>query len=270
MAMNGAKKWPYHRSEKYPRSLSVDFRKLDEQTLTAYVGHYNIQVRPDLTKNELAVAVARHFEIEIKVVDDETTINEFLSSYDGAAGKALGYEPPAKKTRVQVRSSKPSRPMRRSVSDMFGPAKPGEQVGVKLTKGEESGSWILATVSRYDPGTDMFEVQDEDDDSKVIKLPSENVERLEDSVDGLAKGDPVLAVFPDTTSFYRATISKPVKRSSQGTQGVFVQFEDDEDDTGRTPHRPVTARYVMHNPDGDDDGNQYLDDDEEHDDDHMG
>mmetsp|Transcript_37132 Transcript_37132/g.85824 ORF Transcript_37132/g.85824 Transcript_37132/m.85824 type:complete len:269 (+) Transcript_37132:227-1033(+) len=265
MAMNGSKKWPYHRSEKYPRSLSVDFRKLDEQTLTAYVGHYNIQVRPDLTKAELAVAVARHFEIEVKVVDDEMAINGFLSSYDGAAGKAIAYEPPSKKTRVQVR--KPARPVRRSVSDMWGPAKPGEQVGVKLTKGEENGSWILATVSRYYPDSDIFEVQDEDDESKLIKLPSENVERLEDSVEGLSKGDMVLAVFPDTTSFYRATISKPVKRSSQGTSELFVQFEDDEDETGRTPHRRVTARYVMHSPDGDDDGNQYMDDDEEGDDD---
>mmetsp|Transcript_33880 Transcript_33880/g.58143 ORF Transcript_33880/g.58143 Transcript_33880/m.58143 type:complete len:265 (+) Transcript_33880:149-943(+) len=262
MAMNGgAKKWPYHRSEKYPRALSVDFRKLDEQSLAAYVSHYNIQVRPDLTKAELAVAVARHFEIEIKVVDDEGAINGFLSSYDGAASKAIGYEPPSKKSRVQ-----PSRPVRRSVSDIFGPAKPGEQVGVKLTKGEENGSWILATVSRYYPDSDIFEVQDEDDESKLLKLPSENVERLEDSVDGLAKGDMVLAVFPDTTSFYRATISKPVKRSSQGMSEVFVQFEDDEDETGRTPHRRVTARYVMHNPDGDDDGNQYDDDEEGEDD----
>ena len=76
----------------------------------------------------------------------------------------------------------------------------------------------------------------------------------QDSVDGFAKGDMVLAVFPDTTSFYRATISKPVKRSSTGSTEVFVQFEDDEDETGRTPHRRVGARFVMSNPDDSPDG----------------
>ena len=75
--------------------------------------------------------------------DDETTINTFLSSYDHAAGRAIGYEPPSKKSRVQA-----PRALRRSVSEIYGPAKPGEQVAAKLAKGEENGSWILATVSR--------------------------------------------------------------------------------------------------------------------------
>ena len=38
----------------------------------------------------------------------------------------------------------------------------------------------------------------------------------------------------------------------------------DEDERGITPHREVIARYVMHNPDGDEDGPHY--DDEEEDD----
>ena len=54
----------------YPNSM-VDFRKLDERALKKYVSHYNITVRDDLSKEELAVAVARHFQLEAKRIDDE-------------------------------------------------------------------------------------------------------------------------------------------------------------------------------------------------------
>lgn len=60
-----------------------------------------------------------------------------------------------------------------------------------------------------------------------------------------------MAIFPETTSFYRAVVSKqPVwKKSSSGYQPIvkemIVKFEDDEDDQGNTPHRRVPSRYVI-------------------------
>ena len=41
----------------------------------------------------------------------------------------------------------------------------------------------------------------------------------------------MLAVFPDTTSFYHGRISKPVKQRGSGGE-IFVQFDEDEDETG--------------------------------------
>jgi hypothetical protein len=60
-----------------------------------------------------------------------------------------------------------------------------------------------------------------------------------------------MAIFPETTSFYRAIISKqPVwKKSTSGYQPIvkelIVKFEDDEDEQGHTPHRRVPSRYVI-------------------------
>jgi len=60
-----------------------------------------------------------------------------------------------------------------------------------------------------------------------------------------------MAIFPETTSFYRAVVSKqPVwKKSSSSYQPIvkelIVTFEDDEDENGHTPHRRVPSRYVI-------------------------
>jgi hypothetical protein len=48
----------------------------------------------------------------------------------------------------------------------------------------------------------------------------------------------VVALYPDTTTFYLAIVSVASKRGSgTGTQQVSVQFDDDQDDTGVIPHR---------------------------------
>ena len=43
------------------RNLTVDFSKLDMATLKRYKRHYRLKTRQNVTKTELAVAVARHF-----------------------------------------------------------------------------------------------------------------------------------------------------------------------------------------------------------------
>jgi hypothetical protein len=61
-----------------------------------------------------------------------------------------------------------------------------------------------------------------------------------------------MAIFPETTSFYRAKISKsPVWKLDRHSGNVpvvkeiIVKFDDDENESGRTPHRRVPARYVI-------------------------
>jgi len=129
---------------------------------------------------------------------------------------------------------------------LLGPAKEGEQVAAKPS--EEEG-WILATVTKYLAGSDEYVVADEDDAEKRTRVGRKQIRRLEDSVGaGLQKGASVLAVFPDTTAFYRGRISKPVKNRGMGGS-VWLQFEEDEDEAGRTPHRQVPSKHVMVEPD---------------------
>jgi SGF29 tudor-like domain len=117
-------------------------------------------------------------------------------------------------------------------------------------------------VQRFYPETETYDVQDEDDTTKLIRLPWNHVIRLSMGTEGtFEKGTRCMAIFPETTSFYRAKVSKnPVweleSTSSSRLNGhdfnvtpvvkeVIVKFEDDEDGSGKTPHRRVPARYVI-------------------------
>lgn len=100
---------------------------------------------------------------------------------------------------------------------------------------DENGSWILASVQRFYSDTETYDVQDEDDTSKLIRLPWSHVMRLSTGVEGcFKKGTDCMAIFPETTSFYRAKVSKdPVwkldRNSSPLVKEIIVKFEDDED-----------------------------------------
>jgi hypothetical protein len=87
-----------------------------------------------------------------------------------------------------------------------------------------------------------------DDMNRVVTLSYDDVRRLDDSSASLRRGDLVLAVFPETTSFYRAVVVKTPTAGS-GINEVVVKFEDDEDEAGRNPARRVPARFLMRRSD---------------------
>jgi len=258
----------------YPKQVKVDFRKLQMISLQNYAKHYSMEIRPEITREDLAIAVARHFELESKNFEPEQceqgVLNHFLSAYDHAFGKALSYEhPPALKrpkasqqgfhnaslAHGQAPAAKHSRATAGAAS--FGPASEGDIVAAKVVEECEEAAqtgWILATVQRYNLERDEFEVVDEDDAGlKVYCLGRDRIARLQDGVGTLNKGEPVMAVFPETTSFYRGHISKPVKRPrDNGTTAIFdvtIQFEEDEGEDGKTPNRRVPSNHVMADPD---------------------
>lgn len=199
-----------------------------------------VSVRPEAPPSELAVAVARHFEN--MVVDEDVCIGGFLSRLEGSRDHARDtayYDGHALSALARKR--------RRAKWA----ARPGEQVAAKVTRTDENGSWILASVQRFYADTETYDVQDEDDTSKLIRLPWSHVMRLSTGAEGVFyKGTDCMAIFPETTSFYRATVSKsPVWKLVGSTnpmvQEIIVKFEDDEDEHKNTPHRRVPARYVI-------------------------
>ena len=70
------------RGEKDARNLTVDFTKLDMATLKRYKRHYRLKTRQNVTKTELALAVAKHFASQ--TVDEADTISLFM--YSARAG----------------------------------------------------------------------------------------------------------------------------------------------------------------------------------------
>ena len=91
---------------------------------------------------------------------------------------------------------------------------------------------------------------DADDSSRKYEVPADQIVVLPQQEQlqyrKFAKGSRVVALYPDTTTFYLGIVSVASKRgSATGSQQVTVQFDDDQDETGAIPHRPVPARFVI-------------------------
>lgn len=88
------------------------------------------------------------------------------------------------------------------------------------------------------------------DHATVFHLAEDHVIVLR-GVDRLSKGDSVYAVYPDTTSFYRATVVQvPRKTAGQSPTFVMVSFVDDSDEFGVTHDKAVQLQYIMLPPNG--------------------
>jgi len=191
-------------------------------------------VNPSLSQSELAQLAASAFE-KSQVAEVET-VDKFAARFcqqtpdTSQIGKKRAHTHSL--TREQLDSE---------------PARPGEQVAAKVLQSEENGSWILANVLEYDASSQTYELQDEDDVNRTMTLAYMDVKRLEDTAAHLRRGDEVLAVFPETTSFYRALVVKNPRPPQHGNSGwdIVVRFEDDEDETGKAPARRVPARFSL-------------------------
>ncbi|KAG2387207.1 hypothetical protein C9374_001539 [Naegleria lovaniensis] len=116
----------------------------------------------------------------------------------------------------------------------------------------DSGFWILASILKYYPDKNRYDVIDEDNsddesstsERKTYKLNKNHIVQLPTDFSQhkpFKKGEQVFAVFPDTTTFYPAIVdTAPTKNS----KNYYLKFEDDEED-GKTPLRKVSFKYVM-------------------------
>jgi len=83
----------------------------------------------------------------------------------------------------------------------------------------------------------------------VFHLPESQVVLC--GVDNLRKGETIFAVYPDTTSFYQATVVQ-APRKTAATSGAFVMvnFVDDSDEYGVTHDKAVPLKHVIYPPYG--------------------
>lgn len=128
-----------------------------------------------------------------------------------------------------------------------------DQVAAKVAS---HGLWILARVASTTSDGDFVEVEDVDDDAQrryrvkkrdVLLLPRTSAEVA------LARASfkpPrfVFAMYPETTSFYKAQVIAPSHISSSSEEVCLVQFADDEDDDGATPSRSIPLGFITHLP----------------------
>eukprot|EP01133_Synstelium_polycarpum_P007361 gene7361-8574_t len=113
---------------------------------------------------------------------------------------------------------------------------------------KSSSNWILAKVNGYNAKTQKYEVIDEDEEESkrfsvglkdIIQLPQPH--QLPPT---FAASTKVLAMFPDTTTFYPALVVSSQKVKNKTSQ-YTLHFDDDQGDNGQTPSRRVAAQYVV-------------------------
>jgi hypothetical protein len=112
---------------------------------------------------------------------------------------------------------------------------------------DPTSDWILAKVLSHDKPTRMYTLKDEDlQSNQIYRIPESRVVPLRGTErNRWARGDAVYAVYPDTTSFYRAVVSTPPFNGF-----VMVQFANDEDADGVTHEKAVLMAHVMRVPPG--------------------
>lgn len=120
--------------------------------------------------------------------------------------------------------------------------RPKDLAAIQVTP--DSTDWILAKILSFDKSTKTYTLSDEDiAEDKVYTIPSSRVIPLsKGSSSAYSRGDNVYAVYPDTTSFYLATVS-----TCKGNF-VMVHFRDDGDEFGVTHEKAVPVWLVMKVP----------------------
>ena len=131
--------------------------------------------------------------------------------------------------------------------------KPNELCAIRVSPAQMADTeWILGRVISYNTDAGVYVVSDEDPeaiDKKKFNLPPTQVRAV--GYDKVQKNDQVLAVYPDTTSFYQATVTQPPRKIS-GSSGnhpsnlfIHVQFQDDSDEFGVTHEKMIVLHHVM-------------------------
>lgn len=120
-----------------------------------------------------------------------------------------------------------------------------------LIKQNKKENWILAEVIAFDSTTRQYTVDDIYEEpkaeqilsyNKVIPLPKFKADPEINPEAVFVKDTSVLALYPGTTCFYRALVSKPPVKAEDPYQ---LLFEDENYESGYSSPIPVLQRYVL-------------------------
>ncbi|RWS30469.1 SAGA-associated factor 29-like protein [Leptotrombidium deliense] len=129
--------------------------------------------------------------------------------------------------------------------------KVGDMVAALVRSADGDENWILAEIVHYNHSTNKYEIDDIDEEQKerhtlsrrrIVPLPLMRANPETNPEALFPKSSLVLALYPQTTCFYRAVIQEPPKNSHDEYQ---VLFEDSSYADGYSPPLSVPQRYVI-------------------------
>ncbi|XP_074640989.1 SAGA-associated factor 29-like [Tubulanus polymorphus] len=131
-------------------------------------------------------------------------------------------------------------------------ANPGDKVAARVRSSDGEENWILAEVVSYNTSTNKYEVDDIDAEEgkerhvlsrrRIVPLPLWKANPETDPEALFNKSTLVLALYPQTTCFYRALIHETPKKPHDD---YLVLFEDTSYTDGYSPPLKVAQRYVI-------------------------
>lgn len=130
-------------------------------------------------------------------------------------------------------------------------AKMGDLVAARVKERDGDENWILAEVLNFLANTNKYEIMDIDEEGKerhflskrkVVPLPLMRANPETDPEAVFMKGDVVMALYPQTTCFYRGLVEIP---PSGPTDEYSILFEDNSYADGYSPSLKVAQRYVV-------------------------
>lgn len=116
---------------------------------------------------------------------------------------------------------------------------------------EEKENWILAEVVQYNPAMNKYEVIDIDEEQenrhtlprkRVVPLPLMKANPETDPHALFPKSSIVMALYPQTTCFYKGIVKH---LPTNATDEYQILFEDAAYDIGYSPPMSVAQRYVI-------------------------
>lgn len=120
---------------------------------------------------------------------------------------------------------------------------------VKSTEGEEN--WILAEIVNYNSSTSKYEIDDIDEEQKerhilskrkIVPLPLYRANPETHPQALWPRKSTVLALYPQTTCFYRAIVQELPKTA---TDQYKVLFEDSSYQEGFSPPLSISQRFII-------------------------
>nr|CAD7196188.1 unnamed protein product [Timema douglasi] len=129
-------------------------------------------------------------------------------------------------------------------------AKVGDMVAALVKITEEEENWILAEVVQFNAATNKYEVDDIDEQKdrhilsrrRVVPLPLMRANPETDPQALFQKESVVMALYPQTTCFYKAVVNQLPTTSVEEYE---VLFEDPTYADGYSPPLTVAQRYVI-------------------------
>jgi SAGA-associated factor 29 len=115
----------------------------------------------------------------------------------------------------------------------------GSEVACRV-KEDGQPTWILAKVRRYVSESKKYDVTDSGDEDglKTHMVFKKHIRVLPKKAQDFEAGTRVLAVYPDTTTYYAAIV-----RSRRGANYALVFDDEDEEEANVT--KEVNARHVF-------------------------